>query len=501
MKKLFSILLVAVMVLGSFSAVFAADLTVNPAKDDTGTHTYSAWQIVTGDVVTKNGKDVLSNAKWGTGAKEQTEGKINGKTATEFAEELAGKSGEEATTYIQTFMSETASATTTSTNGASATFSNLPAGYYFISDVVTTADGEVASQTKFITKLFKDANLTVDAKASVPKVEKQVQDINDSDATPALTKLQDSADYDIGDTVPYTVTATIGSGIANYKAYSFRFVDTMSKGLTLDETNWDIKVGEKSIKSLFTLTSAAGANGATVWTWAATDIKPEIADGTKVVLTYKATLNKDAVVGSAGNPNKVKLEFDNNPNNCGKGDPKGDTPEDTNIVFTYKTIFNKVDQDNKPLTGADFKLEKKVNGEWVDVTTLGSGENKPTKTGGTTGTKFEFSGLDDGDYRLTETTTPDGYNTIAPIEFTITATHEILSDNPTLTGLTGTDGAEFNMTANVSAGSLTSDIQNKKGSTLPETGGMGTTILYGLGGLLVLGAGILLVARKRMNDR
>lgn len=507
-KKLFSLLLIAVMVLASVSSAFAATLTVTPAAGDNGTHTYSAWQVIKGDVTTETytedgvekTREVLSNVQWGEGAKEQTDGKINNVTATEFAEELAKKSGEEATTYVQSFLKATAPKTATSTNGSSAVFENLEKGYYFINDVATTADGQVASQTKFITKLLKDDTLTVAAKASVPSVVKKTQDINDSDATPALTNLQDSADYDIGDTVPYTVTATIGTGIANYKEYSFQFVDTMSKGLTLDESSWDIKVGDKSIKSLFTLKGVDGAEGAKVWTWAATNIKPEIADGSKVVLTYNCVLNKDAVVGSAGNPNTVTLKFDNNPNNCGKGTPEGETPEDTNIVFTYKTIFNKVDGDNKPLAGADFKLEKKVNGAWVDVTTLGSGENKPTKTGSTAGTKFEFSGLDDGDYRLTEIATPQGYNTIDPIEFTITATHDITSDNPQLTALTGTDGKEFEMTANVSAGSLTDDIINRHGSTLPETGGIGTTIIYILGAALVIGAGVMLVTRKKMND-
>ena len=183
----------------------------------------------------------------------------------------------------------------------------------------------------------------------------------------------------------------------------------------------------------------------------------------------------------------------------------GTTPPDTNIVFTYKVVFNKVDADQKALTGADFKLEKKVNGAWTDVTTLGSGENKPTKakdsltSGGATAAnaKFTFSGLDDGEYKLTETTTPSGYNTIDPIVFTITAEHDILSDSPVLKSLNGTDGSEFTMTS--SEGTLTANVVNKKGSTLPETGGIGTTIFYVLGSILVLGAVILLVTRRRMS--
>ena len=84
-------------------------------------------------------------------------------------------------------------------------------------------------------------------------------------------------------------------------------------------------------------------------------------------------------------------------------------------------------------------------------------------------------------------------------EFTITAEHEIKSDNPKLTSLTGTDGAEFTMTSNVSNGSLTADVINEKGSTLPSTGGMGTTLFYVFGAILVLGAGVVLISRRRME--
>ena len=104
---------------------------------------------------------------------------------------------------------------------------------------------------------------------------------------------------------------------------------------------------------------------------------------------------------------------------------------------------------------------------------------------------------------MTETKTPDGYNTMDPnpIEFTVTADHEIESDNPSLKSLTGnaTTG-EITFTANTTEGSLSANVVNKAGSTLPETGGMGTTIFYILGGLLVLFAVVFLVAKKRMSN-
>ncbi|MBQ9074780.1 MAG: isopeptide-forming domain-containing fimbrial protein [Mogibacterium sp.] len=478
---------------------FTVTITQNP--DDKGTHTYEAYQIFSGTLSseTKDGKTVytLTDLDWGSGIKDaDKEGLGSAKT---YAEGMSDSNADAKAAELAGHLS-----TTTSGTYSNGQITGLQPGYYLIQDAATSpvSDSNTtkpAAKTKFILRVVADQ--TVNAKSSVPSVVKKVQDINDSDATPALSGLQDSADYDIGDTIPYTITGTIGSGIANFDSYSFQFVDEMSKGLTLDQSSWDIKVGDESIKSLFELTSAEGNNGATIWTWAAQDIRDKVQDGSEVVLTYNCTLNKDAVVGSAGNPNEVYLKFDNNPNNSGQGTPGGETPKDKNIVFTYKTVFNKVDKDNNPLTGADFKLEKKVNGEWVDVTTLGSGNNKPTKTGSTAGSTFEFKGLDDGDYKLTETTTPEGYNTIDPIEFTITASHDVTSDDPRLTALTGTGGEEFTMTPDLSEGSLTADVINEKGSTLPETGGIGTIIFYVLGSLLVVGCGIVLISKKRMESR
>lgn len=490
-KKIAALLLGAMLTVASVAPVLADavgyTVTITPNSDDKGTHTYGAYQIFAGNLDTSTGS--LGNITWGTGISAAGQTALG--DATTYAKSITDANA-------ATKAAELAQYLTTAEATGSTSITGLTGGYYLIQDESTSPSGtDPKAKTKFILKVLKDE--TVNVKSSVPSVEKKVQDINDSDATPALSTLQDSADYDIGDSIPYTVTGTIGDGIDNFDAYSFQFVDTMSKGLTLDDSTWDIKVGTKSIKSLFTLTSADGENGAKVWTWAATDIKAEITDGAKVVLTYNATLNKDAVIGSAGNPNTVKIKFDNNPNNCGKGTPGGDTPEDTNIVFTYKTVFNKVDGSSNPLTGADFKLEKWVDGAWKDVTTMGSGDNKPAKTGSTSDSTFTFAGLDDGKYKLTETTTPAGYNTIEPIEFTITAEHEVKADNPKLTALTGTDGAEFTMTAKLADGELDSNVINQKGSVLPSTGGIGTTIFYTVGAILVLGAAVLLITRRRVN--
>ena len=116
-------------------------------------------------------------------------------------------------------------------------------------------------------------------------------------------------------------------------------------------------------------------------------------------------------------------------------------------------------------------------------------------------TTFTFTGLDDGTYRLSETKTPDGYNTIDPIIFTITAEHDIESEDPRLTSLNGDSATgEITFEAASEDGSLTTTVVNKSGAELPETGGMGTTIFYVLGAILVLGAGVLLIARRRTDS-
>ena len=221
----------------------------------------------------------------------------------------------------------------------------------------------------------------------------------------------------------------------------------------------------------------------------------------KITVEYTATLNTNAVIGSAGNPNTVNLEYSNNPNQGGEGET-GTTPDDTVIVFTYKTVINKVDGEGNPLTGAEFTLEKFVKGDdGVDEYNTVKGTWTPIDVvKNAEGTEFTFKGLDDGIYRLTESVTPAGYNTIESIVFTVIAEHDILADNPALTSLTGEAVTGLiTFTPVLAEGALTTDVVNNAGSILPSTGGIGTTLFYVFGALLVIGAGVLLVVKKRMS--
>ena len=199
------------------------------------------------------------------------------------------------------------------------------------------------------------------------------------------------------------------------------------------------------------------------------------------------------MIGSTGNSNAASLIYSNDPNSTGGGS-KGETPKDKVVVFTYQVIVNKVDQDSRtPLKGAGFTLYKKdYTGVYNKVEEITAGET----------TTFTFKGLNVGDYKLSETVTPAGYNTIADVEFTISADVDKASDNPILNTLeaTSTSTNKLVFTSNIVDGSLTTTVVNKKGSILPSTGSVGTTMLYVMGSLLVIGAGILLAVRKKTNN-
>ena len=467
-------------------------ITINNSAEG---HTYEAYQIFTGDL--HQGK--LSNIVWGSGVSEA------GKTALGNAAAKAETLKTEAD--VKAFAKEVAPYLTTAAGSANSVtdgkyvISGLAAGYYLIKDQDGSLTGDNDSYTDYIIKVVGDTTAT--PKSDVPTVEKKVKDINDS-TDDAMTDWQDSADHDIDDSVPFQLKATLADNVSSYTTYKVVFHDTLSKGLTY---NNDAKVFIDGTETNgFTITSTVNADGTTTLTVSCDDVKALGAGNSSVItVEYTATLNGNAVLGSAGNPNEVYLEYSNNPNKSESGNNEtGNTPKDVVIVFTYKTVVNKVtknpdydpevegSEDYIPLTGAEFTLEKYNNetDKWEAITAVKNDE----------GTTFTFSGLDDGKYRLTETTTPAGYNTIDPIEFTITAEHEVESDNPALTSLSGNaETGEITFTSNTTEGSLSTDVVNKAGATLPETGGMGTTLFYVAGAGLVLVAVVLLITRKRMN--
>ena len=495
--KLASLLLALVM-------VFALTITVSAAEDPTisapagSTRTYDVYQIFTGDL----SGNVLSNVKWGKNGT-GTVGDAVGQATLEALAAVNSQTDTEKLTEIQKYVNLDSEKFGTVSDGIPLT---VPTGYYLIQDNGPVGAGEAYSL--YVVKIV--GSTTISPKVGTVSSEKKVIDINDT--TGASAGLQDSADYDIGDMVSFQLKGVVANDYANYTVYKFTFHDTQSAGLTFNADSVVVKVDGKIIDSGYSVVTNGLADVCTFEVRFA-DLKQisSVHAGSVITVDYKSTLNNNAIIGSAGNPNTMHLEYSNNPNDS-QGATTGKTPDDTVIVFTYKTVINKVTKNPNynpdtegsqayiPLTGAAFKLEKEIKGAdsaentWKLVKEFTVDEENPAST-------FEFSGLDDGTYRLTETVTPAGYNSIEPIEFTVEAVH-IDGDTPTLTTLTGNKvSGEISFTPNVSGASLSADVVNNAGTVLPETGGIGTTIFYVLGGLLVLTAVVLLVTKKRMSAK
>ena len=476
-------------------------LTINNANG-----TYEAYQIFSGDLSEKEaGKKVLSNIQWGSGVDAT---KVVGVNAATKAESLT--TADIAESFAEDLVSNSklssVKATAPAKNGT-AVFTGLSAGYYLVKN---SSIDSGKTYTDFILEVV--GNTTANHKGDVPDVEKKVEEKNDS--TGAATTWGATADYDVDDEINFELTGTLPESYGRYANYKYVFHDTMTNMTYKDGSVkvYYVKDGNTNRVEISSGFASTWDNGAKKLTVTFNDLKTAVsglAHGDKIVVTYTATLDANAVVGGNGNPNKVKLEYSNNPN----GDGTGETPEKTVVVFTYKTIINKVtkgtDGNNVPLAGAEFTLSKFIASEsGSDTVTVNDTEyygtwNRgvtvtPTNTGNIANV-FTFSGLDAGIYRLTETKTPEGYNTIDPVYFEIVATN----NETKVTSMEGkaVNGSEISFTANETSGSLSADVINNAGTTLPSTGGMGTTVFYVVGGGLMAVAVVLLVTKKRMENK
>ena len=526
LKKLFAFV-------AAFAMLLALPTTVLAEGDETPTtytitapndnHVYEIYQIFTGDY----SGGVLSNIKWGvngTGydASKTEQDKVSTDIIT-VLENVKNSSDKEKLAVITQYVTKNiegklvnpiATISSDATNAANDTY-QATGGYYLIKD----KDGSVSGTDAYTTYVVRViGGFTITPKSDVPTFKKKVKDTNDS--TGETSDWQDSADYDINDKVPFQLTGTVASNYADYSTYYFAFHDVEETGLTFEGIssvyvqNGDTKtIIDPSAYELVKNTDKTSDGNARITDGCTFEIVfknlkeiTAVTGGSKIVVEYTSTLNDKAVVGNQGNVNKAKLEFSNNPNQEQSGTDKpstGETPWDNVIVFTYQTVINKVDQNNQALKGAKFTLKKvKVdeNGNPTEevVKTYTYSEEDDTTT-------FTFKGLDDGTYKLEETETPSGYNTIEPIVFTVNAVHSINNWDGTnrtyvLTSLNGTKvTGEITLTPSADKGTLTTNVVNKKGTILPSTGGIGTTVFYVTGAILMLGAGVLLVSRKRVS--
>ena len=487
MKKLVSVLLTLVMALALTIPAFAA--TVVNGTD----HTYDAYQIFA--ATSQNGDGgALGNITWGTGitfdaflsALKGDDRCVVGGTNI-FADCTSAMAVAEAlskNTSVAAAFADIAveHLTTTKTSVGSSGSVDLALGYWLLVDTTTPGTGDAKNAA--LLQVINKGNLTIQKKYDVPTVEKTVSD----------------NDVNIGDKVTFTLTATMPSRLDGYETYKVVFHDTLSKGLAY-VGNLKVTIDGNDKTSSFTVTPetpAAQADGTTVFTVSCDDVLALGATvSSKIVVTYDAVLDSDAVIGTEGNPNKVYLEYSNDPNwkaDSTTPEPTGNTPEKKAEVFTWKIPAAKVDGSNKPLAGAQFELYKSDNSTKVEVVgaagvyTVCTKNDSPTDHSHVTTLdtaadgKLTVSGLEQGTYYLKETLAPAGYNLLTEmVKVTI-----------------GENGV---ITVGDSAEAKTEvSVINQAGTVLPETGGMGTTIFYVLGSILVLGAGVLLVSKKRMSS-
>ena len=548
-KKLASLLLAVVMILALATTAFATgtttkkgegNFTVTITKDSTdmATHTYEAYQIFTGDLTVTGDTKTLSNVEWGTGIdRDKVSTLITALNAIEskpydtIAATATAKDVQEALSKVNDNATDSAvekaiaeafynalSNTKTGT-GSDTGVSGLTAGYYLIKDGDLTGDAtgkndKPGAKTRYILQVV--GNVTVTEKADVPTVTKKVKEKNDT--TGVVTGWQDAADFDLDDTISYQITGTLPTNFLDYKTYTF--TDKLSAGLDLPVVA-DVKVylvkadnARTDITGNFDVTLDATNNKLTVSLKSDKDLRTIASAATdKIVVEYTSKLNSSAVIGSAGNPNTVDLTFSNNPNAAGSGD-YDTTPEDKVTVFTYQISAKKTDKDGNALSGAGFTLYKYVQTAAADAAngTPATYEWQAVGSEVTGVTTFNFKRVDAGVYKLVETTVPGGYNKADDVYFEVVASYDTTADDPKLTALdvyasdaTGTKGNKISegttatFTTAVNTGTVTTSIKNFQGATLPTTGGIGTTIFYVTGAVLALGAGILLITKRRMS--
>lgn len=498
MKKLMAALLAVAMVCAMAIPAFAADgssststaaVTRYRITAPATTHIYEIYQIFTGDYDASQ-PSMLANIKWGDNGT-GTAGEAVDQTVLNALSAVASSASDSAKLdVIENYVKLNTAPVATVTNGSSV---EVVGGYYLIKD----KDGSLSGSEPYTTYIVSVVgDVIINPKSSaVPEFNKKLKDTNDT--TGAVSDWQDSADYDIGDKIPFRLQGTVPADYDSYSEYYYAFHDKEEAGLTFDSSSVEVFVGNEVTGTKITTGYTVVTNPTDGCTFEIVfdDLKniPSVTAGSTITVTYKSQLNDSAVLGAHGNVNQAKLEYSNSP----RGDGKGTTPWDNVIVFTYKVVVNKVDQDNHPLEGAEFTLTKKIaDGSVVVKTMTIDADNKAL---------FTLSGLDDGEYTLTETVTPAHYNTISPITFTVNAEHEIVwistRDN-VLTSLSGNKViGEITFDVDKPAGSLTTNVVNNIGTTLPGTGGIGTTIFYVVGGGLMVAAAILLITKKRMENR
>lgn len=356
-------------------------------------------------------------------------------------------------------------------SGTTGVFSGLELGYYLVDSTMGALCGLTTT----------NPNASINAKNGIPTIDKQVKE----DST---NQWGDNNSADLGQIVEFRVTINVHAGAEKYVLH-----DNFSNGFTfINEGDYKVKV-EHVIPGTGTHTTPAEKyNVVTSGLESECDLEvrftnefcDEMETNDKLVVYYYAVLNSDAVIAGQGNPNTAWLSF---------GEGKNSN-EDTTFTYTYGIDIIKTDSQNKLIDGAQFKIydaetggnEVKVvlkDGEYIRNASLDN-KDEPGVAIVVTDGQIRVSGFDNGTYYLEETVAPDGYNKLS-------ARQKFIISDANLDAVFN-DGI-FSTGSGV-------HVVNKTGTMLPETGGMGTLLFTLIGGIAVLGAGIILFARRRVNQ-
>ena len=527
----------------AFAAGADGSVTIANVKDN---HTeFDGYQIFEADV--EDGK--VSNITW---ANNEVEAAVKG-VITGVDMDYAGTTAQDAADWITNNVKGTSETfrvgpesvaykiaaavdnlteQTTTTNGKA---SNLKHGYWlFVTKADAIGDGEAGTSPIFT--VVGDTPVEVNEKTGIPTVEKKI--VSDKD-----DKEYDAADSQIGQDVTYNLYGTIAENYDKYDSYFYEFSDQISKGLTLqsgakvylypskdaakadlahtDGTGTDITTNFKPV----TVDAASGGSKTTTWT--CNDLKQVagVNSGSCIVVSYKAQINKNAVVaGTQGNENTVTLNYSNNP----MSDTKGETQPDTVKDYTYGLKINKVDLGTEAAldgarftiqaTGADDNASKNLY-----VQENGSLDTEKHEFTTANGGVIKVTGLDAGAYTVKETFAPSGYTTVDSFTFEIKSTMNANDPGAGLTELTGildsnnqvdkviaglTDGksGDNKLTAQPRSekdaeGIFNITVGDTKQVGLPLTGLNGVTFTWIAGGaVLCIGVAHLIRSRKQAEE-
>lgn len=481
LKKLAGCLLALVMILtmSNVAVVNAANgtnndngtITINDAVEG---HTYNAYQILVlesyntdadpnGDGNKEGAYAYKANSAWASWLKTQTQYVsidddqgyvtwVQDADAAAFAKAALAHAEESSIDPVKTVKAD----------GTTVNFTGLNLGYY----LVDTTVGTLCSLNT------TTPNVIMEEKNEIPPVDKKVQE----DST---ENWGEENTAEIGDTVDFKTTIIAKKGAESYVLH-----DVMSDGLTLNGDSIKVQVNGVNLDAAnYNIKTSGLTDGCDFEITFAQSYLDTITADTDIVVTYSAVVNENAVVYDDANTNKTKLTFGE--------DNRGETTWDETKTYTFKVDVVKTDGANKVLDGAQFKLyDAKTGGNEIALIKVSDGvyrlakekeigeEYITTKDG-----QLEIKGFDaNTNYYLEETKAPNGYNKLAErVEIAV---------------------KEANLEATVDNGTYEEggiQVINKTGSLLPGTGGMGTTILYMAGGVLVIAAGALLIFRRRMH--